>query len=551
MGCGIGHYDSTAMRINSCITLVAFLWVGALLAIARSPYITDLPALSPVAYAAAADEGDLDVELAAALSDAGFSGRIEQQFHERITATLGRPINQDLANLGRLLWFDKIHSLHRDNTCGGCHSPTNGFGDSQVMAIGVQNNNLVGAHRTGPRNQRRTPLAVNTALYPGMMWNARFNSISGDPFDRSLGFLFPSPEGDIRFSFGNDVINHITHLSQAQAEMPPTELTEVAGYTGTCPNGVPDPTLGPRFCQFDDGLGIPVPLPQPGEDGSLSRNEPIRQDALRFLNGNASYRKLFSIAFPGQVTPEPGHGHDIDFHMFGRAIAEFEFTLVFADAPLDRFARGDTGAMTASQKRGALLFFGAAGCVNCHYVSKKDPSDREPNEMFSDFQMHVIGVPQIAPAFGVGTGNVIFDGPGEDEDFGLEQITGNTSDRYKFRTAPLRNLAVSPGFFHNGAFTRLDDAIRFHLDPAVEGRRYNPVAAGVPEDLTHRLGPPVPTTLLDPLVQRGIRLSNQEFTDLVAFVRDGLLDSRVMNLCGLIPKSVPSGLPVMEFEACR
>ena len=102
MGCGIGHYDSTAMRINSCITLVAFLWVGALLAIARSPYVTDLPALSPVAYAAAADEGDLDVELAAALSDAGFSGRIEQQFHERITATLGRPINQDLANLGRM-----------------------------------------------------------------------------------------------------------------------------------------------------------------------------------------------------------------------------------------------------------------------------------------------------------------------------------------------------------------------------------------------------------------------------------------------------------------
>jgi hypothetical protein len=44
--------------------------------------------------------------------------------------------------------------------------------------------------------------------------------------------------------------------------------------------------------------------------------------------------------------------------------------------------------------------------------------------MFSDFKMHVIGVPQIAPEFGVGTGNVLFDGPGQDEDFGLEQITG-------------------------------------------------------------------------------------------------------------------------------
>ena len=45
--------------------------------------------------------------------------------------------------------------------------------------------------------------------------------------------------------------------------------------------------------------------------------------------------------------------------------------------------------------------------------------------MFSDFAMHNIGVPQIAPAFGVGLGNVIFDGPGENEDFGLEQVTAN------------------------------------------------------------------------------------------------------------------------------
>jgi cytochrome c peroxidase len=539
------------MRIIRCLTAAALLWVGTLVAVAYTSSSTRLQTLSSVVYAASADESGLDLELEAALSAAGFTGRIEQQFRDRIEATLGRPIDQDLANLGRLLWFDKLHSLHRDNTCGGCHSPTNGFGDSQVMAIGVQNNNLVGPHRTGPRNQRRTPLAVNTALYPGMMWNARFNSISGDPFDNALGFRFPSPEGDLRFSYANDVANHITHLSQAQGEMPPTELTEVAGYTGTCPNGVPDPTLGPRFCQFDDGLGMPVPLPQPGEDGSFSRNEPIRQEALRFLNANATYRRLFSAAFPGQVTLEPGQGHDIDFHMFGRAIAEFEFTLVLADAPLDRFARGEAGAMTASQKRGALLFFGKAGCVNCHYVARKDPADREPNEMFSDFQMHVIGVPQIAPLFGVGTGNVIFDGPGEDEDFGLEQITGNPADRYKFRTAPLRNLAVSPGFFHNGAFTRLEDAIRFHLNPAAEGRNYNAAAAGVPEDLTHRLGPPVPEALLDPLVRTAIRLTDQEFADLVTFVRDGLLDPRVTSLCGLVPRSVPSGLPVLEFEACR
>ncbi len=47
---------------------------------------------------------------------------------------------------------------------------------------------------------------------------------------------------------------------------------------------------------------------------------------------------------------------------------------------------------------------------------------------------------QIAPRFGVGKGNVIFDGPGQDEDFGLGQVTANQADRYKFRSSPLRNL---------------------------------------------------------------------------------------------------------------
>ena len=51
--------------------------------------------------------------------------------------------------------------------------------------------------------------------------------------------------------------------------------------------------------------------------------------------------------------------------------------------------------------------------------------------------MHDIGVPQIAPDFGVGKGNVIFDGPGENEDFGLEQMTG-TNEPIATSSAPRR-----------------------------------------------------------------------------------------------------------------
>ena len=477
--------------------------------------------------ARASAKPSVDKQLSTVLSQAGFTGRIGSTLEDR----LGRPIDPKLVNLGRLLFFDKLHALHHDNTCAGCHSPTNGFGDTQPMAIGIQNNNLVGPHRTGPRNQRRTPMAANTVFYPALMWNGRFNSTSGDPFDNSMGFHFPPPEDDTRFP-PNDPL--IKQLLQAQGQMPPTELVEVAGFTGTC--GTIDPAS--LFCPFDDGKGETVPPP----DASGFRNDPIRQKALELLNASPAYQQLFAESFP-----EVAAGAPIDFGMFGRAIAEFEFTIVFVDAPVDRFARGDRNAMTPSEKRGALLFFGKANCVTCHAVSGKS------NEMFSDFKNRVIGVPQIAPAFGVGKGNVIFDGPNQDEDFGLEQITGDPNDRYKFRTAPLRNLELAPAYFHNGAFTRLEDAIRHHLNVADSARNYNPRKAGVPRDLAGRVGPIEPVLeRLDPLLQTPINLSNREFKDLVAFVGEGLLDVRAKRnrLCNLVPESVPSGMPTLTFEQC-
>jgi cytochrome c peroxidase len=233
--------------------------------------------------------------------------------------------------------------------------------------------------------------------------------------------------------------------------------------------------------------------------------------------------------------------------MIGQALAEFEISLTFANAPIDRFARGETNAMTDNQKRGALLFFGEAKCVQCHAVAGHS------NEMFSDFENHVLGVPQIAAEFGVKKGNVLLDGKNNDEDFGAEEFTGNAEDRYKFRSSPLRNVALQAAFFHNGAFSRLEDAVRHHLNVIQSNRNYDPVAAGVDEDLCRRKGPSNPVlNRLDPLIKEPIQLRKQDFQDLVEFVRVGLLDQRALpaNLCQMIPKHVPSGIPVIKFEGC-
>src|SRR6266540_5441002 len=189
-------------------------------------------------------------ELTAELQELGFTGRIEDTLEER----LGRRIDRKLADLGRLLWFDTITGLNDDNTCAGCHSPTNGFGDSQAIAIGIENNGVVGPDRTGPRNMRRAPSVIDSAFFRALMLNSRFSSLSGDPFDNSKGFLFPPPEGTS--------LSYLPHLLTAQAFIPPTERTEVAGF---------------HF---------------PGD------NDAIRAEVLRRLNATQAYRKLFGEVFP-------------------------------------------------------------------------------------------------------------------------------------------------------------------------------------------------------------------------------------------------------------
>src|SRR5436190_925255 len=302
--------------------------------------------LCPRTIAAGGDD-IVDRELAARLQELGFTGNIEATLEKR----LNRAVNPARANLGRLLWFDTITGLNNDNTCAGCHSPTRGFGDTQSIAIGIDNNGIVGPDRRGPRNQRRTPMAINTAFYPNLMWNSRFASFADDPFDNSAGFQFPPPE--------SLSLSYQPHLLVAQAFIPPTERIEAAGFVF------------------------------PGD------NYAIRAEVLRRLNATPAYRTLF-----GQLFAEVSQGGPITFDMFGQVIAEFEFTLIFADAPIDQYARGYKNALTTAQKNGAQIFFGKGRCVECHAVS--EPA----NEMFSDFKEHVVGVPQIAPVMG----NLSFDG---------------------------------------------------------------------------------------------------------------------------------------------
>jgi cytochrome c peroxidase len=104
---------------------------------------------------------------------------------------------------------------------------------------------------------------------------------------------------------------------------------------------------------------------------------------------------------------------------------------------------------------------------------------------------------------------------------------------------------------HNGAFTNLEDAVRHHLNVIDSALDYNTAGQQLAADLRGPMGPIAPVLeRVDPILASPIMLTDEQFGQLIAFVRDGLLDPRARpeHLRRLVPHSVPSGRPLLIFE---
>ncbi len=197
------------------------------------------------------------------------------------------------------------------------------------------------------------------------------------------------------------------------------------------------------------------------------------------LKNIAEYRLLFKNAFGSEQT--------INATNISKAIANFERTLVANNSPYDRYQRGDRTAMTNLQIQG-MQAFTEVGCVNCH-----------SGPMFSDFQLHVLSVPDNAKIGGTDAG-----------------ANGN----YSFRTASLRNVALTAPFMHNGVFQNLNQILQF----------YGNIAGGNSQN------PRVNIRQVDPKI-RQVRIRNNE-QRLIAFI-NALTDT---NFDKSVPNRVPSNL---------
>lgn len=175
-----------------------------------------------------------------------------------------------------------------------------------------------------------------------------------------------------------------------------------------------------------------------------------RKRVVEALENATDYKALFAAAYGD---PE------ITFDRVAWALASFERTLVTEPAPFDRFAAGETTAISPLAKRGWELFRGDAGCIQCHRWEPERP-------FFTDFQFHNTGIGWDQ----------------EDIDLGRYRITRDKQDRGRFKTPSLRNIARTPPYMHDGRFDSLAQVVEFYVAGGFANRYLDPLIR--PLDLT-------------------------------------------------------------------
>ncbi len=224
-----------------------------------------------------------------------------------------------------------------------------------------------------------------------------------------------------------------------------------------------------RAQTLEDQAKLPIVNP-------IEMGQPSPEAAVKAIAGDAGYQAEFRAAF----------GRDLNYEDIARAIASFERTLVFLDAPFDRFLAGDAGALSDDARAGWTLFDGKARCTACHQLSGSNP-------IGSDSRFHNIGVSARHQNFEElaqkALSTLAADDSREAQDklalesdlseLGRFVVTKNRSDIGAFKTEQLRNIGVSAPYMHDGSLTTLWDVI----DHYNKGGEANPYLDGGIEPL--------------------------------------------------------------------
>jgi len=211
----------------------------------------------------------------------------------------------------------------------------------------------------------------------------------------------------------------------------------------------------PVLRKLENQIIVPLFLDTPGEMALVRVWPRVRSELLE----KSPHMEMYRAAFPEEKGPPDTR------HLFS-ALAEYVRTLEAFDSPYDRFLAGDHKALSAQAKKGRELFFSArANCSACHsgvlfsnaakkeFLEKKDPLARSPAK---DSQGNIL---QFAHN---GLYNWDEKGGVPEKHEGLYEFSLKLEDRGKFRIAPLRNVARTPPYMHDGSIASLEEVVEHY-----------------------------------------------------------------------------------------
>lgn len=440
--------------------------------------ISGTPALTGAwGFAIEATDGVTTLFAQLTLNVQGVAGspQLENQLRQVIAQKNIQPMPQPPAlnvaqvELGRNLFFDKELSGNRDVACATCHHPRFNYGDGLNLSVGVGATGGIGPGRDHPAKTfvpRNAPAIYNVGMMPELFWDKRVGIPPGQ--QQTI-----TPEGPMNLP-----------PDAAQALFPLVNVTEMRG-SGHSLDGLSDAAY--------------------------------RQALVARLAAINDYALMFDQAFgAGNMTVDN----------MARAIAAFERSQTFNNAPWDRYLRGEANALTDAQKRGASIFFGPGGCDACH-----------SGPLLTNFSTHNVIIPQFGPGQNQGLQGR--------EDFGFENTTGNAGNRYQFRVPSLRNVALTAPYMHNGAFNTLNEVVNHYRNKAASTNGFTGLSMVQAADLAPTLLPTqnVLQTPSQLFLNVPGNLSPQQVSDIVAFL-ESLTDPAAVNRMNEVPDTVPSGLQV-------
>ena len=148
------------------------------------------------------------------------------------------------------------------------------------------------------------------------------------------------------------------------------------------------------------------------------------------------YLPLFKAAYPQDAKP-------VSVENWSKAIGAFERTLL-TPAPFDKFLKGDAQSLSKPAKMGLEKFINT-GCAGCHNGVTVGGQSYQKFGITQDYWLVTGSTPKDA-----------FKG----YDMGRFHDTKNEADAFMFKVPQLRNVAVTPPYFHDGSVATLPQAVR-------------------------------------------------------------------------------------------